>query len=131
MTLLDRALDPTTRTDPGGADVAAITFIDPDGTSHPLTASVGTSVKDVAVQNGVPGIIAECGGFLSCASCHVYVDEAWVDRTGRATDNPDPTEDEILDGAMAERLDGSRLSCQVKMTDELDGLVVRVAPEQM
>ena len=83
-----------------------------------------------AVQNGVPGIIAECGGFLSCASCHVYVDDAWIDRVGRAGGPDDETEDEILDGAMAERQPGSRLSCQVTVTEELDGLLVRVSPEQ-
>lgn len=111
--------------------MAAINFIDPSGATHTIEAAVGTSVKDVAVQNGVPGIIAECGGFLSCASCHVYVDDAWIDQTGRASDNPDPAEDDILEGALAARLDGSRLSCQVTVTDGLDGLVVRVAPVQM
>ena len=107
-----------------------ITYIDPSGTRHDVDAPIGSTVMDTAVKNGVPGIIAECGGFLSCASCHVYVDESWIDRVGRAEDAADETEDEILDGAMAERQPGSRLSCQVTVTDELDGLLVRVSPEQ-
>ena len=110
--------------------MAKITYIDPTGTKHDVEAPCGNSVMDTAVKNGVPGIVAECGGFLSCASCHVYVDDAWIDKVGRAQDVEDETEDEILDGAMAERLPGSRLSCQITMTEALDGLLVRVSPEQ-
>lgn len=112
------------------AGVVTIVFIDPSGTRHEIAAQPGSTVMDTAVKNGVPGIVAECGGFLSCASCHVHVDEAWIDRVGRAEDADDELEDEILDGAMAERTPGSRLSCQVKVRADLDGLVVRVAPEQ-
>jgi 2Fe-2S ferredoxin len=83
-----------------------------------------------AVQSGVPGILAECGGFLSCATCHVYVDDAWMERVNATRDPDVEMEDEMLDGAMAERLKGSRLSCQIPVVAELDGLVVRVAPEQ-
>ena len=110
--------------------MATIVYVDPEGTRHEVDAHCGSSVMDTAVKNGVPGIVAECGGFLSCASCHVYVDEAWIDRVGRAEDAQDETEHEILDGAMAERQPGSRLSCQVTITEALDGLLVRVAPEQ-
>ena len=77
------------------------------------TPICGATVMDTAVKNGVPGIVAECGGFLSCASCHVHVDDAWIDKVGRAEDNDDEDESEILDGAMAERMPGSRLSCQI------------------
>jgi 2Fe-2S ferredoxin len=79
------------------------------------------------VKHGVEGIVAECGGACSCATCHVYVDEAFTDRVGGAGD----LEDDMLDGAAAERLPNSRLSCQIKMRDELDGLLVRIAPEQL
>lgn len=104
-----------------------ITYISPDGTSTTLEARLGDSVMEVAVKHGVEGIVAECGGACSCATCHVYVDEAFTDRVGGAGD----LEDDMLDGAAAERLPNSRLSCQIKMRDELDGLLVRVAPEQL
>ncbi|HOB56881.1 MAG TPA: 2Fe-2S iron-sulfur cluster-binding protein [Rhodoglobus sp.] len=104
-----------------------ITYISPDGTSTTLEARLGDSVMEVAVKHGVEGIVAECGGACSCATCHVYVDEAFTDRVGGAGD----LEDDMLDGAAAERLPNSRLSCQIKMRDELDGLLVRIAPEQL
>jgi 2Fe-2S ferredoxin len=110
----------------GGTTMPTITYLDPDGGRHDIVAHV----MDTAVKNGVPGVVAECGGFLSCASCHVHVDDAWIDRVGRAEDNDDDLESEILDGAMAERTPGSRLSCQIVIDDSLDGLLVRVAPEQ-
>jgi 2Fe-2S ferredoxin len=114
----------------GEPTVVTITYIDPAGSRHDVNAPVGATVMDTAVKNGVPGIVAECGGFLSCASCHVHVDDSWIERVGRAEDAEDEIESEILDGAMAERQTGSRLSCQVVVTEELDGLLVRVAPEQ-
>ena len=104
-----------------------ITYISPDGTSTTLEARLGDSVMEVAVKHGVEGIVAECGGACSCATCHVYVDEAFTDRVGGAGD----LEDDMLDGAAAERLPNSRLSCQIKMRDDLDGLLVRIAPEQL
>ena len=103
-----------------------ITYISPDGTSTTLEARLGDSVMEVAVKHGVEGIVAECGGACSCATCHVYVDEAFTDRVGGAGD----LEDDMLDGAAAERLPNSRLSCQIKMRDELDGLVVQVPERQ-
>ena len=112
------------------AEKPLITYVDPDGGRHEIEAHHGESVMETAVKNGVPGIIGECGGFLSCASCHVYVTDEWIDRVGRAEDVDDETEHVILDDAAAGRRSGSRLSCQVKVTDELDGLVVHVAPEQ-
>jgi 2Fe-2S ferredoxin len=85
---------------------------------------------EAAVKNDVPGIVAECGGFLACATCHVYVDHLWLERVGKAGEKLGEMEDEMLDNAMSERLVGSRLSCQILMTEELDGLTVRIAPEQ-
>lgn len=82
---------------------------------------------ETAVKAGVKGIVAECGGSCACATCHVYVDEAFSDEVGEAG----PLEDDMLDGAAAERRPTSRLSCQIKMRDELDGLKVTIAPEQV
>ena len=108
--------------------MATITYIDPDGVRHDIDAHLGSTVMDTAVKNGVPGIVAECGGFLSCASCHVHVDDSWIEKVGTPVQDDD--EDEILEGAMAERMPGSRLSCQIVVVEELNGLLVRVSPEQ-
>jgi 2Fe-2S ferredoxin len=78
------------------------------------------------VRSGITGIVAECGGSLSCATCHVYVDKDYLDRVGE----PDEFEDEMLEDAESPREENSRLSCQIQITDELDGLRVEVAPEQ-
>jgi 2Fe-2S ferredoxin len=80
-----------------------------------------------AVSNDIDGIVAECGGSLMCATCHVYVDEAFADRLPAMT----PDEDEMLEAAASERLPTSRLSCQIVMSDELDGLVVRLPETQI
>ncbi|NJO54552.1 MAG: 2Fe-2S iron-sulfur cluster binding domain-containing protein [Bacteroidales bacterium] len=101
-----------------------ITFIDAAGTAHTVEAEVGSTVMEGAIKNGVPGIEAECGGACACATCHVYVDEAWLERTGE----PVAMEQDMLDFAFDVRAN-SRLSCQIKVTEELDGLVVTV-PEQ-
>lgn len=98
----------------------------PDGRKHIVDARNGASVMETAVKHGVQGIVAECGGALSCATCHVYIAEAFVGITGPADD----FEDEMLDDAAAERKPNSRLSCQIRMTDELDGLEIEIAPEQ-
>lgn len=81
---------------------------------------------ETAVKHGVPGIVAECGGGLSCATCHVYVSPEFLEKTGTAED----FEDEMLDDTVSERKANSRLSCQIRMTDELDGLEVTIAMEQ-
>lgn len=81
---------------------------------------------ETAIKVGVPGIVAECGGALSCATCHVFVDPEWISTTGQSED----FEDEMLDDAETPRTDMSRLSCQIRMTDELDGLELTIAPEQ-
>lgn len=104
-----------------------VVFIGLDGKQHAVAADPGQSVMETAVRNDVPGIVGQCGGSLACASCHVYVQEPWLARTGAPSD----MEDDMLDGAMAERRPESRLSCQLSMGAELDGLTVEVAPEQL
>lgn len=102
-----------------------ITFIENNGTSHEIEAEVGSTVMETAIRNMVPGIEAECGGALACATCHVYVDEAWREKTGSASE----MEEDMLDFAYDVRPE-SRLSCQIKVTEDLDGLVVRVPETQ-
>lgn len=102
-----------------------ITYIEQDGTRHEVEAEVGMTVMEAAVKNAVPGIEAECGGACSCATCHVYVDDTWREQTGQ----PDEMEEDMLDFAFDVR-DSSRLSCQIKVTEELDGLVVSVPEKQ-
>ena len=98
-----------------------ITYITHDGTEHSVDATVGISVMSAAVDNGVPGIDADCGGECSCATCHVMVTEEWVEATG----SPNDTEEAMLD-LNPEREPTSRLSCQIEVTDAMDGLIVRV-----
>lgn len=98
-----------------------ITFIEHSGAEHVVEANVGLSVMEVAVRNMVPGIDADCGGACACATCHVYVDEAWAEKTGK----PESMEESMLDFAY-EPKETSRLSCQIAMTEELDGLIVRL-----
>ncbi len=102
-----------------------ITYIEPDGTTHKIEAETGSTVMETAIRNLVPGIEAECGGALACATCHVYVDEGWLDKTGSASE----MEEDMLDFAYDVR-PTSRLSCQIKVSDELDGLVVFVPETQ-
>jgi len=98
-----------------------ITFIEHDGTEHAIDAEPGISVMNVALDNLVPGIDADCGGECSCATCHVMIDEAWMAKVG----NPNETEESMLD-LNPERQSNSRLSCQIPVSDELDGLVVNL-----
>ena len=104
-----------------------VTYIQPDGVETTLDARDGDSVMETAVKNGVRGIVAECGGACACATCHVFIDEAFAATVGE----PGPLEDDMLDGSATDREPTSRLSCQVKMSADLDGLVVRIAPEQV
>ncbi len=99
-----------------------VTYIQPDGSQQVVEGIEGDSVMQTAVNAGVPGIIAECGGSMACATCHVYVDAAWADKTGTRSES----EEDMLDCAMAEMTDRSRLSCQVRLTADLDGLTVHV-----
>ncbi len=105
--------------------MARITYITHDGDSHVVEAEIGSTVMENAVRNLVPGIDAECGGACACATCHVYVDEAWAEAVG----TPAPMEEDMLDFAYDVK-PTSRLSCQIKVTAALDGLVVRVPERQ-
>ncbi len=105
--------------------MAKITFIQPDGASQVVEAQTGVTVMEAAKLNDIPGIEAECGGACACATCHVYVDPAWKGKTG----SPSEMEEDMLDFAFDVR-EESRLCCQIKVTDTLDGLVVRVPAKQ-
>ncbi len=98
-----------------------ITYIEHSGTEHVIDAENGVSVMEAAVKNMVPGIDADCGGACACATCHVYVDKEWASKTGEVK----PMEESMLDFA-SEPNETSRLSCQITVSDELDGLVVRL-----
>jgi ferredoxin, 2Fe-2S len=104
-----------------------VTYIEYDGTEHPVGVPVGLSVMRGAVTNAVPGIDADCGGECACATCHVYVDPQWLDRTGLPV--PDSMEASMLSFAAAAEAN-SRLSCQITMSEALDGLVVRMPEGQ-
>ena len=112
--------------DTGHSLMAKITYIEFNGKEHVLDAPTGHSVMEVAIANNVRGVIAECGGACSCATCHVHVDAAWIDKL----DKPDDMEDAMLD-AVVDRQPNSRLSCQIKASDALDGLIVRLPEKQV
>jgi 2Fe-2S ferredoxin len=103
-----------------------VTYIEHNGTAREVEVPVGLSVMRGAVNNGVPGIDADCGGECACATCHVYVDERCIDRVPA----PDSVESELLEGVAAERRPNSRLSCQITMTSALAGLVVHMPERQ-
>ncbi|PFG63068.1 2Fe-2S ferredoxin [Thioclava sp. ES.031] len=103
-----------------------VTYVAQDGTRTDIDADEGDSVMHAAVSNDVDGIVGECGGSMMCATCHCYVDEAWADRVGPRSSG----EEDMLEGAASEVTDRSRLSCQIKLTPELDGLVVHLPEEQ-
>jgi ferredoxin, 2Fe-2S len=102
-----------------------ITFIEHDGTIHDVDAEIGETVMEAAMRGAVSGIVAECGGSCTCATCHVYVEEAWVEKTGERS----LEEDEQLDNAYDVR-PNSRLSCQIVMSEALDGILVRTPSYQ-
>ena len=103
----------------------SIKFIEFDGTEHPIDAVIGRSVMQAAIDNAVPGIVAECGGNCACATCHVYIEEPWASRTAP----PSKDEKEMIECALHVR-DSSRLSCQVQVTSDLEGLIVRLPESQ-
>lgn len=105
--------------------MAKITYITHDDQKFEIEAATGTTVMENAIKNSVPGIEAECGGACACATCHLYIDESWTEKVGA----PEAMEEDMLDFAW-EMQASSRLSCQVKVTDELDGLVVRIPEKQ-
>src|ERR1700679_2158596 len=105
--------------------MAKITYIEHNGNAHVVDVKPGQSLMEGAVKNNVPGIDAECGGACACATCHVYVDEAWRAVTGE----PQVMEKSMLEFA-AHPGGGSRLSCQIPVTAALDGLIVRLPISQ-
>ena len=105
--------------------MAKITYILHDGTERTVDGELGSTVMETAIKNNVPGIEAECGGACACATCHVYIDDAWREKVG----GPSPMEEDMLDFGYEVR-ESSRLSCQIKVTEELDGLTVRVPERQ-
>lgn len=104
-----------------------LTYIEHDGTETVVEADPGDTVMSTAIANGIDGIVGECGGSMMCATCHCYVDDAWTDRTGERMDG----EDDMLDCAASEVRPTSRLSCQIKLSEDLDGLVVHLPEEQV
>lgn len=106
--------------------MAKIKFIEHNGTEHDVEADSGLTIMQAAVNNGIPGIVAECGGACSCATCHVQLDADWYAKT----DAPSDMENEMLEFAMGFVENSSRLSCQIKINDELDGMVVRTPESQ-
>ena len=105
--------------------MATIIYVDHEGTERPIEATNGESVMEAAIKNSIPGIDADCGGACACATCHVYVDEAFMEKVGA----PEDMEQSMLD--FAENVQAnSRLSCQIFVGDELDGLKVMTPESQ-
>jgi ferredoxin, 2Fe-2S len=107
--------------------MAKITYIEFNGTPHEVEVPAGLTVMEGARDNNVPGIEADCGGACACSTCHVYVDAAWVDRLPPK----EAMEEDMLDFAWEPDPEKSRLTCQLRVTDELDGLVVRMPEKQI
>ena len=106
--------------------VPKIKYIEANGTEHIAEVRCGSTVMQGALDHGIPGILAECGGSCSCGTCRVYVDEAWRPKTGE----PSEIEDATMDGHDDTHA-GKRLSCQICVSEELDGLVVRLPKSQL
>ena len=105
--------------------MAKITYIEHNGTNHTVNVQNGLTVMEGAVQNNIPGIDADCGGSMACATCHVYVKEDWFNKINKKNEG----EDDMLDQAY-EPKKNSRLSCQIIVSDDLDGLVVDMPEKQ-
>lgn len=103
-----------------------ITFLDPTGQTHTVEVAVGLTVMEGARDNCIPGILADCGGACACSTCHVYVDPAWVGRLSPRDD----MESDMLDFAHEPDPDRSRLTCRLRVTEDLDGLIVTIPAEQ-
>ena len=106
--------------------MAKITYIEHNGTNHTIDVQNGLTVMEGAVQNNIPGIDADCGGGMACATCHVYVKEEWFNKLPAKQDG----EDDMLDQAYEPR-QNSRLSCQLIVSDELEGLIVNLPEKQV
>ncbi|TAL01499.1 MAG: 2Fe-2S iron-sulfur cluster binding domain-containing protein [Rhodospirillaceae bacterium] len=107
--------------------MAFVTYIEHSGTQHRVEVPNGDSVMRGAVNNMIEGIVGECGGGLACATCHCYVDDAWTERVGPPASS---AETEMLECAASETRPGSRLCCQITVSNELDGLVVHLPEAQ-
>ncbi len=107
--------------------MAKVTYVEHDGTQHQVDVAEGENVMRGALYNDLPGIIGECGGGLACATCHCYVDEAWAERVGGASSRD---EADMLESTSAEVRPTSRLSCQIILSAELDGLIVHLPETQ-
>jgi len=107
--------------------MAKITYIEHNGTEHVVDVANGLTVMEGARDNNIPGIEADCGGACACSTCHVYVDEAWVPKLP----TKEAMEEDMLDFAYEPDEAKSRLTCQLKVTDALDGLVVRMPEKQI
>jgi 2Fe-2S ferredoxin len=103
-----------------------VTYISHSGETTTIDVPVGTTVMENAIKNGIDGIVAECGGACMCATCHVYVDPAFLDRLPEIGEE----QEEMLGSTFAERKPNSRLSCQIQMKAEYDGLIVRMPERQ-
>ena len=106
--------------------MAKITYIEHNGKNHTIDVTNGLSVMEGAVQNNIPGIDADCGGSMACATCHVYVKEEWFNKLPKKEDG----EEDMLDMAF-EPKKNSRLSCQILVSDELNGLTVNLPEKQV
>lgn len=104
-----------------------ITYIEHGGTKHEVDVAVGLTVMEGAVSNNIPGIDADCGGACACSTCHVYVDAAWIEKLPAKED----MEIDMLDFAFEPNETTSRLTCQLKVTAEMDGLVVQMPEKQI
>jgi 2Fe-2S ferredoxin len=115
------------RTARAGAEnrMAKVTYIESNGTRHEVEVGNGLSVMQGAVNNDIPGIVAECGGACSCATCHVHLEPHWYAKLGA----PEDMEKDMLD-FVVDMKETSRLSCQIKVTPELDGLIVHIPESQ-
>ena len=105
--------------------MSKVTYIESDGKSHTIDVQNGLTVMEGAIQNNITGIDADCGGSMACATCHVYVKEEWFDKLPKKEDG----EEDMLDMAF-EPNKFSRLSCQITVTDDLDGLIVKLPSKQ-
>lgn len=103
-----------------------IVFVEHDGTEHRVDGEPGSSIMEVALEKGVPGVLADCGGNSSCGTCRGYISEEWQGRLESVS-----FDEELMLGLVADPQDGCRLTCQISVTDELDGIVVRLPESQL
>jgi ferredoxin, 2Fe-2S len=107
-------------------ETASVTYISHAGDTRQVSVPIGDSVMEGAIKNGIDGIVAECGGACQCATCHVYVDEAFLDLLNPMQED----EDQMLNTTASERRSNSRLGCQIRVTKELNGLIVQTPEAQ-